>query len=52
MADVRDVLRRLDPNVVTEFDKRGGVKYHYHWAHRRSGLYKSWQDVIVKSNYL
>lgn len=50
IADVREILKKLDKSVVEKFQDLG-IWYHYHWSDRKQGLYKSWQDVFFTEEH-
>ncbi|CAH1243664.1 Hypp7136 [Branchiostoma lanceolatum] len=45
LADVRDILPRLDRDVVEKFRKLG-VMYTHHLPSRGPGIYNSWQETF------
>ena len=44
ISDVREILAKLDKDVVEKFVKLG-VRYNYNWCDKNTGHYKSWQEV-------
>ena len=51
LADVREILPKLDQAVVEEFSKRG-CKYHYNWRYRKIGFNRTWPEVRCKQENL
>ena len=47
LADVREILPKLDQAVVEEFCKRG-CKYHYNWRYKKIGFNRTWPEVRCK----
>ena len=51
LADVREILPKLDQALVQEFCKRG-CKYHYNWRYKKIGFNRTWPEVRCKKTPL